>query len=229
MIDLIKNKTKDLLLEWMVYKQMRKKILKVSMKILFCFIIIILIYNFFPLIVEARAGGGGSTGGSNSSDGSGNSLAALLLTIILFPIIMIKKFITNVRENTLYTDVENLEKWEYKVLFMNIQTAWSRGDMKDVQERMDPTLYDNYQQKLAEYNRVNKRNVLTDIQINKVKVSRASHDKNLKEILFEGTIIDYFEEDGQLPQGEIKPIPFKDIWLIERTVSRIIVRDIQNL
>lgn len=209
---------------------MNKKIFKIMLGIIFSLVIIFIIFHFSSLLVEARAGGGGNTGGSSSdSSSSSNSLSKLLITLILLPIIMIKKIITNVKENTFYSDVDALDKWEYKVLFMNIQSAWSSGDMKDVQEKMDPTLFNDYQQKLSEYKRVNKRNVLTDIQINKVKVSKSTQNKNIKQILFEGTIIDYFEENGYLPEGEIKPIPFKDIWLIERNEKHIIVRDIQNL
>ncbi|MEG0286666.1 MAG: TIM44-like domain-containing protein [Vagococcus sp.] len=207
---------------------MNKKILKIALNVLLCLAIIIIIYNFYPILVDARAGGGGNTGGSSSSS-SDNSIMKFVLTILLMPFLLIKRFFSNMKENALYTDIDNLEKWEYRVLFMNIQSAWSYGDMIDVKERMDPTLYEDFQQKLAEYKRVNKRNVLTDIQIDKVKVSRASQNKNMKEILFEGTIIDYFEENGVPPQGEIKPISFKDIWIIERTETSIIVRDIQNL
>ncbi|MHC5269630.1 TIM44-like domain-containing protein [Enterococcus sp. LJL98] len=207
---------------------MRKKVLNVSVKILGCCFLIFLVYHFFPVIVEARAGGGGNTGGS-STEGTSNHLVGALLTMIFLPIMMLKKMGTNAKEKRLYTEVDDLDKWEYKILFRNIQMAWSSGDMVEVQERMDPTLYSDYQQKLAEYKRVNKRNVLTDIQINKVKVSRSSQANQFKKILFEGTIIDYFEENGQAPQGEIRPIPFKDIWLIERTKEGLIVRDIENL
>ncbi|MDT2746643.1 TIM44-like domain-containing protein [Vagococcus fluvialis] len=208
---------------------MRKKILNISLKLIICLIIVIIIYHFYPILVEARAGGGGSTGGSSSSSDSEMSLGKFLMALILLPFMMIKNMISNWKENLIYTDVDNLEKWEYKVLFLNVQSAWTSNDMKDVQDRMDPTLYEDYQQKLLEYQRVNKRNILTDIQIEKVKVSKASRNRNLKEILFEGTIVDYFEVNGELPHGEIKPVTFKDIWIIERIDNKLIVRDIQNL
>lgn len=208
---------------------MKKKWLKSLGYVFVFFIIVFMFYHIFPVIVEARAGGGGNTGGSSGGGNGRNSIFGALLFILLAPLILLKNFLTSMKENTMYTDVDDLELWEYKSLFRNIQLAWSRGDMTEVKDQMDPTLYEDFQQKLAEYKRLNKQNIVTNIQIDKVKVTRSTQNKALKKVLFAGTLIDYFEENGVPPSGDIEPIPFKDIWIIEKVGDKIIVRDIQNL
>ncbi|MGX6969482.1 TIM44-like domain-containing protein [Vagococcus bubulae] len=210
---------------------MKKKLLK-RLGYLFVFLVFVfLFYHIFPVIVEARAGGGGNTGGSISGgNNSGrHNIFQVLLLILLAPLFMLKNFLSSLKENTMYTDIDDLELWEYKSLFRNIQLAWSHGDMTEVKDQMDVTLYEDFQQKLAEYKRLNKQNIVTNIQIDKVKVTRSTQNNPLKKVLFEGTLVDYFEENGMPPSGEIEPISFKDIWIIERVGEKMIVRDIQNL
>lgn len=42
-------------------------------------------------------------------------------------------------------------------------------------------------------------------------------------------LIDYFEENGVLPGGEIQTVSFKDIWIIESVEGKMVVRDSQNV
>ncbi|WP_270279481.1 TIM44-like domain-containing protein [Vagococcus bubulae] len=209
---------------------MKKRLLKILGCVLVCCIVAFICYHAFPVIVEARAGGGGSTGGSSGGSRSGrNSLFQFLLSLLLLPLFMLKNFLSSLKENTLYTDVDDLELWEYKSLFRNIQLAWTHGDMSEVKDQMDATLYEDFQQKLAEYKRLNKQNIVTNIQIDKVKVKRSTQNNTLKKVLFEGTLIDYFEENGVPPSGEVEAVSFKDIWMIKKVGEKMIVRDIQNL
>lgn len=160
---------------------MKKRLLKILGYVLVCFIIVFIFYHVFPVIVEARACGGGSTGGSSGGGRSGrNSIFQFLLSLLLLPLFMLKNSLSSLKENRLYTDVEDLELWEYKSLFRNIQLAWTHGDMSEVKDQMDATLYEDFQQKLAEYKRLNKQNIVTNIQIDKVKVKRSTQNNTLK-------------------------------------------------
>ena len=52
--------------------------------------------------------------------------------------------------------------------------------MTEGNDQKDVTLYEDFQQKLAEYKRLNKQNIVTNIQIDKVKVTRAIQHNALK-------------------------------------------------
>ncbi|HEY6913587.1 MAG TPA: Tim44-like domain-containing protein [Paludibacter sp.] len=147
----------------------------------------------------ARAGGGGSIGG-----GGGNfKLIGFIITIIYSIVISIVLFIKikkspetvdQVSENDLSWDYDEL-RHHAKKTFLKMQDAWMFRNIDAVKEIITENLYDDYKVQLEEMKKNNEMNVLSSIEVKKIRIigcedyMEDSHDRFIAHI--HGEMIDY--------------------------------------
>jgi len=147
----------------------------------------------------ARAGGGGSIGG-----GGGNfKLIGFIITIIYSIVISIVLFVKIKKSPEAVEQVSEKDfSWDYdelrhhaKKIFLKMQDAWMCRNIDAVKEIITENLYADYKVQLDEMKKNNEMNVLSSIEVKKIRIigcedyMEDSHDRFIAHI--QGEMIDY--------------------------------------
>lgn len=114
--------------------------------------------------------------------------------------------------------------------YIELQQAWSKGDLLSLRQKLSPQLYRSYMG-ILNRNRVRGvRNITEEIEITKTGViyfdDYFENSKDAVAILIQGNMKDYYSRSGVIPTAEKKP--FKDAYVFVRKNNQLILDEIIN-
>jgi hypothetical protein len=200
-------------------------------------------------------GGGGSYGGGYHGYGGhygyhrplSHTEVMILVwgTILVFSAILIyAAYITYLYRNKGKINKRKLKSrfktdpfWDYekisaytKTFYVELQNAWTKGDLRDVQHKISPRLYRNYTGILNRYKRRGLYNIIEDIDIRETAViyfdDYSDNDKDSVAMLISGEMKDYFSRSGS--NKNVEKAPFKDAFVFIRKNNELILDEILN-
>lgn len=127
--------------------------------------------------------------------------------------------------------------WDYgkidnytRTFYVELQNAWSKGDLREIQHKISPRLYRNYTGILNRYKRRGLYNIVEDVDIKETAViyfdDYIDNNKDSVAMLISGELKDYFSRSGA--NKTVEKTPFKDAFVFIRKNNELILDEILN-
>lgn len=103
-----------------------------------------------------------------------------------------------------------------KNAFMDIQRAWSEGDLSKVRNFMTERMYNYLESQLKELKEKGLRNIVDNIKIENIEIVHVEEEKDQKVVIVQITAsaVDYtVDKNGNVVEGDpVNPVRFSEYW-----------------
>lgn len=171
----------------------------------------------------------------------------LVLTMIFFGVFLLgstiliriknKQSLKTLKKAYNYDSIwdEETIKLHAKTLFHDLQAAWSKNDLKEIEDRVTESFYHHYQNFLARYQKLYLVNIVRDIEIKNIKivsvVDKLDNTKDAVAVLISGGMVDFLmhQKTGRVLEGDNEiSTSFEDVYVFFRKDKTWLLNQIIN-